>query len=46
LRFFGEGLRQLKLIRAGLAFQGGEQNSRAFFQLQIIGMIKLEDPAD
>jgi hypothetical protein len=46
LRFFGEGLRQLKRKRAGLAFQGAEQNSRAFFQLQIVGMIQREDPAD
>jgi hypothetical protein len=46
LRVFGEGLRQLKLIRAGLAFQGAEQNSRAFLKAQVIGMIKREDPAD
>jgi hypothetical protein len=46
LRFFGEGLRQLKLIRAGLAFQGAEQNSRAFCQVQDIGMIQRKDPAD
>src|SRR5947209_9331003 len=35
LRFFGEGSRQLKLIRASLAIQGAEQNGRPFSKLQI-----------
>jgi hypothetical protein len=46
LRFFGVGSRQLKLIRAGLAFQGAEWNSRWFFEVQDIRMIQRADLAD
>jgi len=46
LRFFGGGSCQLKLIRAGLAFQGAEWNSRWFFQVQDISMIQRADLAD
>ena len=38
--------RRLKLISATLGFQGAEQNSRAFFQVQDIGMIQRENLAD
>jgi len=46
LRFFGGGSRQLRLIRAGLAFEGAEWNSRWFFQVQDISMIQRAYLAD